>query len=153
MRVRYWQPSQEIDSLRHQLDRLFADLANTAQDGLTTAWVPAIELQETEQQFLLRVQLPGIQVSDLDIQATREAVSISGHYPREDKTSAQGFLKSEFRQGAFHRVVPLRLPIQPNHVQADYRDGILHLTLPKAPEVVNTVVKVNLTQPTDAPQE
>ncbi len=83
-------------------------------------------------------------INDLDIQATLEAVSVSGDRKSETKTEDKGMTRTEFRYGKFQRVIPLPGRINNSHVQAEYKDGILTLTLPKAEEEKNKVVKVKV---------
>lgn len=85
-----------------------------------------------------------MEASDLDVQVTENAVSVSGERKEETKTEENGVTKSEFHYGKFHRVVPLPARIQNTNVQAEYKDGILNLTLPKTEQEKNKVVKVNL---------
>lgn len=156
MLVRYWQPWRELETLRRQFDQMFDELAhNTASDDQST-WAPAIELKDAGDTLTLRAQLPGMDAKDLDVQVSREAVSISGEHRTEQKTEEKGFFKSEFRYGKFHRVIALPVPVQNEQVKADYKDGILTLTLPKVEEVKHQVVRVNLTgteQPTIAEEQ
>jgi HSP20 family protein len=92
----------------------------------------------------LRAELPGIDAKDLDIQVSKESIAITGEHRQETKTEEKGVFKSEFRYGTFHRVISLPVAVQNTEVKADYKDGILNLTLPKAQEALNKVVKVNL---------
>lgn len=141
MLVRYWQPLRELDTIRRQFDQVFDDLTQMTVDR---PWTPAVELQDAGEQLVLRVQLPGIDKKDLDVQVMREAVAIAGEYRSEEKSEKAGFFRSEFRYGKFQRVIPLPVAVENNQVKADYTDGILSLTLPKATEALNRVVKLNL---------
>jgi HSP20 family protein len=94
----------------------------------------------------LKLEVPGIEAKDLDISVTQNAVSISGERKEETKTQENGVTKSEFYYGKFQRVIPLPARIQNTQVRAEYKDGILNLTLPKAESEKNKVVKVNLEQ-------
>jgi HSP20 family protein len=85
-----------------------------------------------------------MEAKDIDIQVTAEAVAISGERKSEIKTEEKGMTRTEFRYGKFRRVIPLPVRIQNTNVSADYKDGILTLTLPKAEEEKNKVVKVSL---------
>lgn len=140
MLVRYWQPWREMDLVRHQLNQLFNEMQIEPQAD----WRPAVELQDAGEQLIVRAQIPGLDAKDLDVQVTRDAVSIKGERRQESQSEVNGVVKSEFRYGTFHRVVALPVAVQNNQVQAEYKDGILTLTLPKLAEVRNKVVKVNL---------
>ncbi len=139
-----WQPFHEMESLRRQMDQLFDEFAGMSRETSSTAWAPAIELKDENDHLVLRAEIPGVEGKDLDIQVAREAVSISGEHRYEKKTEEKGFYRSEFRYGNFQRTVPLPVPVENDKVQADFKNGILTLTLPKAEEVRRKVFKVNL---------
>jgi HSP20 family protein len=149
MLMRYWQPFTEIETLREQLDKVFDQRAAT-RDNSEAAWMPALELVDAGDNFVLKAQLPGIDPKDIDVQVTREAISISGERRYENRDDKSGYVRSEFRYGKFHRVVTLPAHIQNDSVQAEYKDGILMLTLPKVTEARNKVVKINLVQIAEA---
>jgi HSP20 family protein len=142
-----WEPFQEIDSLQKEMNRLFSTLApatRTNGERLGTAFVPAAEMTETPEAIHLKLEVPGLEAKDLEIEVTPDSVSISGERKSETKTEENGVTRTEFRYGQFRRVVPLSVRIENTNVTADYKDGILNLTLPKAEEEKNKVVKVNL---------
>jgi HSP20 family protein len=143
MLMRYWQPFTEIETIRQQLDKAFDQRAAT-RDNSEATWMPAVELVDAGDNFVLKAQLPGIDPKDIDVQVTPEAISISGERRYENTDEKSGYVRSEFRYGKFHRVLPLPAPIQNDSVQAEYKDGILTLTLPKVTEARNKVVKINL---------
>ncbi|MGD1909970.1 MAG: Hsp20/alpha crystallin family protein [Rivularia sp. (in: cyanobacteria)] len=126
-----WNPWQELNALQRQFDR---DLPK----------VPFSELQVDEEAVYLRLELPGIDAKDLDIQVTEKAVSISGERKSESKNQESGTFRSEFHYGKFHRVIPLPARVQNTNVTADYKDGILSLALPKTEAEKHKVVKVSL---------
>lgn len=140
-----WNPWREIATLQQQMNHLFDDaLVPTAGRERGFVRVPAAEMEETQEAIHLKLEVPGIEAKDLDISVTQNAVSISGERKEETKTEENGVTKSEFHYGKFQRVIPLPARIQNTQVQAEYKDGILNLTLPKAEEEKNKVVKVNL---------
>jgi HSP20 family protein len=85
-----------------------------------------------------------MEAKDLDVHVTAEAVSISGERQSEIQSEEKGVTRSEFRYGQFRRVIPLPTPIQNDKVKADYKNGILSLTLPKVEAEKTKVVKVNI---------
>jgi len=144
--VRY-NPWQEMNALQRSFNRLFDDmLANNDSVFGNLSKVPPAELSETEDAIKLKLEVPGMNVQDLDIQVTEKAVSIRGERKEENTTEENDTKRSEFRYGKFERVIPLPASIQNTDVKADYKDGILNLHLPKAQEEKNKVVKVNLEQ-------
>ncbi len=137
-----WEPFREINSLQREMNRLFDTLS--AETPQQASFVPVVELHETPDAVELRVELPGMDAKDLDVQVTTEAVSISGERRSEKRTEDDGYVRTEFRYGKFQRVIPLPVRVQNQSVNADYKDGILQLHLPKAEEEKNKIVKVNL---------
>lgn len=150
MAIIRWQPWQEIDTLRRQFDQLFDELAPISRGtGMKTngnAWAPAIELKSNDTDIILRAELPGIDAKDLDVQVSREAVSLSGEYKTETKTEDKEhqMYRSEFRYGSFQRVIPLPVAVENDQVKADFKDGILTLTMPRVAAERPKVVKVNV---------
>jgi HSP20 family protein len=145
--VRY-NPWQEMNSLQRQLNHLFDDALTSDNwgDFGNLAKVPAAELTETDDAVHLKLEVPGMEAKDLDVQVMVDRVAIAGERKSETKTEEDGRTRSEFRYGKFSRVIPLPVRIQNTNVTADYKDGILNLTLPKSEEEKNKVVKVNLLQ-------
>ena len=147
--VRY-NPWQEMNSLQRQLNRLFDDALTPANwdDFGNLSKIPAAELTETDDALHLKLEVPGMEAKDLDIQVMADRIAISGERKEETKTEEKGRTRSEFRYGKFQRVIPLPARIQNTNVTAEYKDGILNLTLPKSEEEKNKVVKVNIGEAT-----
>lgn len=152
MLTQYWQPFREMEAIRRQLDQVFDEFAATDEsNALTSLWTPPAELLDDGDHYTLKLQLPGIAPADLDVQASREAVAITGEFrpePRQNQASD----RSEFRYGKFRRVISLPSTIQNEHITADYRDGILYLTMPKTAEALNRVVRVPLGEAKSSPE-
>ncbi len=135
--IRY-NPWQELNAIQRLFDETRVPFATDFVK------VPKAEMTQTPDAVHLKLELPGIDAKDLDIQVTENAVSISGERKPENKTEDKGMRRTEFHYGKFERVIPLPVKIQNTEVKAEYKDGILHLTLPKKEEEKNRVVKVNL---------
>ena len=158
--VRY-NPWSEMDSVQRQINRVFNDVftaeggkpvipANFTEFGNYSKY-PAAELIETTENLILKLEVPGMQAADIDIEATAKSVSVSGERKSKSDTIAEDKQKTrtEFRYGSFARVIPLPVRIQNTEVKAEYTNGVLTLTLPKAYEEKNKVVKVNLPSEVD----
>lgn len=140
-----WEPFREVDNLQREMNRMFDSLSSANRgENLGISYMPAAEMQETADAIHLKLEVPGLEAKDLDVQVTAEAVSISGERKSETKTEEKGVTRSEFRYGKFQRVIPLSTRIQNDKVQAEYKNGVLTLTLPKAEAEKNKVVKVNV---------
>jgi len=141
MALIHWEPFREVDTLQREMNRLFDSLTPEVNN---TNFVPAAEMQETPEAIQLKIEVPGIEAKDLDVQVTAEAVSISGERKATLQSKERGVFRSEFRYGRFQRIIPLPARIQNTQVEAEFKNGILHLNLPKAEEERNKVIKVNL---------
>ena len=142
--IRY-NPLREIDTLQRQMNQLFDEVFLPAErSGERLAFSPMAELSENEEAYVLKVELPGIKPEEVEVQASKDSVSIMGERQDTRETESNGFHRTEFRYGKFHRVIPIPGSIQNTEVKADYLDGILTLTLPKAEEAKHKVVKVPL---------
>jgi HSP20 family protein len=140
-----WEPYREVDALRRRFDRLLdgALLAPLAIDREFTN-APAAELEDTLEAFVLKLELPGIDPKDVDVEVTAESVSITGERRSEKTTQDNGAFHTEFRYGKFQRTIPLPARVQNTNATADYRDGILFLRLPKVEDEKNKVVKLSI---------
>lgn len=143
MMIMRWQPFHEIETLRTKIDQVFDELKSVTNNRSET-WSPAIELQDSPENLILRVQLPGINRKDLDIQVTREAVLIAGERRYEKGHEDRGYFRSEFYYGKFRRVVELPLPVRHDQVKAEFSNGVLTLILPKLEKERDRVVRINL---------
>lgn len=143
--VRY-NPWSELDSVQRQINRMFNEVlpAATLTESSGYSKYPAAELTEVEEALTLKLEMPGMKLEDIEIEATAKSISIKGDRQSQVTKEDRAKTLSEFRYGSFHRVISLPVRIQNTEVKAEYQDGILYLTLPKADEEKNKVVKVSL---------
>jgi HSP20 family protein len=133
-----WAPLSEIEGLHREVNRLFDSLTPNQQRGFDDlAFMPAAELKE-------KLELPGLDAKELDIQVSAKSVSISGERKSQTESEENGVTRSEFRYGRFQRIVPLPARVVNDQTQAEYKDGILTLTLPKAEGDKQKTFKVEL---------
>lgn len=122
--------------LRTEIDRLFDDFGrptrsvfNFGQRGL--APVPALDMVDDEKAYHLTAELPGLAEKDIDISVADGVLRISGEKKEETERKEKGFLFSERRYGAFERDVPLPSDVNPDAIKAQFKDGVLTVTLAK----------------------
>jgi HSP20 family protein len=140
-----WEPYREVEALRRRFDRLLdgALMAPLAIDREFTN-APAVELEDTPEALVLKLELPGIDPKDVDVEVTAQSVSITGERRSEKTTQDNGVFHTEFSYGKFQRTIPLPARVQNTNATADYRDGILSLRLPKVEDEKNKVVKLSI---------
>ncbi|MUG93569.1 Hsp20 family protein [Scytonema sp. UIC 10036] len=151
MSLIHWEPIKELRALRQQMNRLFDEMMHPEQTHnifskmSRIAWNPAIELKELDKDILLKIQVPGIDAKDLDIQVSENSVSIAGEYQEEKTSDSKDFYHSEFSYGEFQRIIALPVNVKHEEVKAEIKDGVVTLTLPKRETSQRDVVKVDLT--------
>ena len=140
-----WRPFRELEGLQREMNHLFDTLSPVRYNQFDFGgFVPAVELQETDEAVHLKLEVPGTKPEEIDIQVTTDSISISGERKSESRTEEDGVTRSEFHYGKFQRVIPLTSRIQNTQVEADYKDGVLTLNLPKAEAEKSKVVKVKV---------
>jgi HSP20 family protein len=125
----------ELQRLRDRVGRLFAALqeATVAEDPLASeTWAPPVDLCETNDSIVLRVELPGLTAEHIKIGATNTQLRIWGEKKRsKPRNRIVSHLCSERSYGRFSRIVPLRWPVSASEATAELANGILTVSLPK----------------------
>jgi HSP20 family protein len=139
-----WPAFGRLSDLRDQIDRLFempfSDLAQTSQ--LLSGWTPALDMHEDKDKFTIEVELPGMKREDIDISLHDGCISISGERKSEDKHEDTDIYRAERFVGRFQRTVELPASVAVDKVKAQYKDGILSVTLPKTEEAKPKQIEV-----------
>jgi len=160
MTLSRWQPFRELSTIREQMDNLFEDMISssdwvkpTVRDrgwmglpSMSGMWTPAVEIKELEQELVLKAEIPGIDVKDLEVEVTEDRVILSGEHKEEKRTEDKhkNYFRSELHYGQFQRIVPLPMPIKTDNIKSDFQHGILTLTMQKVEDAPKKAVKVNL---------
>ncbi len=145
MTIMRWKPIQELEMLQRDFDRL-ADVLIPNTMVLTAKpkvnFVPPAEMTRTEEAIDLRLEIPGLENEDFEIEATEESITIKGERKEENKTEKEGTTKSEFHYGKFNRTISLPVLVDNASITAQYRNGILQIVLPLVQAQKQKVVKV-----------
>jgi HSP20 family protein len=140
-----WESLPTIETLQEEMNRLFHQLSpNGDGDSELMAFMPSAELEDTPDAVQLKLEIPGLEAKDIDIQVSEHSVAISGERKSETKTEEKGAVRSEFRYGKFERIIPLPVQVKTDAAQAEYKNGILTLNLPKVAQEQKKVVKVEV---------
>ena len=143
--ITHWESLPTIETLQKEMNRLFHQLSPSGNgDSELMAFMPSAELEDTPDAVHLKLEIPGLEAKDLDIQVSEHSVSISGERRSETKTEEKGAVRSEFRYGKFERIIPLPVQVKTDAAQAEYKNGILTLNLPKSEQENKKVVKVEV---------
>jgi HSP20 family protein len=102
--------------------------------GGIQGWSPSVDVKETENEFIVHADLPGVEPEDLEVFCADDRLILRGETRREEEKRDQGYLRSERRYGRFERVLPLPTGVKQDQIQANFRNGVLELRLPKTEE-------------------
>ena len=137
-----WEPAREMMTLREAMDRLFDD-AFTRPLSLRDAWsVPAIDMYQTDDEIVVKAALPGIKADEVQINITGEVLTLKGEMKHEEDTKEKAWHIHEQRWGSFERSVVLPTDVVADKTKAEFENGILTITLPKAEEVKPKVINI-----------
>ena len=139
-----WGAFGRLTDLRDEIDRLFeAPLAEYGRTSpLFSGWGPALDVYEDKDHVYVRAELPGMKKEDIDLSLHNGSLSISGERRAEEKNNDSEVYRSERFFGRFQRTVTLPSAVAVDQVKAQYRDGILTVTLPKSEEAKPKQIEV-----------
>jgi len=128
-----------------QLNRLFNDFFGRAtQDQNLTTWAPAVDIYESEHELVVKADLPDVKPEELDIRVENNILTIRGERKFEKKVDEKNYLRVERAYGSFARSFSLANTVNTDAIKADYKDGVLTLSVPKREEAKPKQIKVNV---------
>ena len=137
-----WEPAREMMTLREAMDHLFDD-AFTRPLSIRDTWtVPAIDMYQTNDEIVVKAALPGIKAEEVQINVTGEVLTLKGETKQENETKEKAYHIHEQRWGAFERSIVLPTDVIADKAKAEFENGILTITLPKAEEVKPKMISV-----------
>src|SRR3954453_1427689 len=137
MAIVRWEPLREFSTLQNEMNRLFNTVFDApATNGGTTMrrWMPAMDLVETDDHFVLRADLPGLSEEDVNIEVEDRVLTISGERKAEHTESKDGYQRVERAFGRFSRSLTLPEGIDAEAVSASFDKGVLEVQIPKPEE-------------------
>ena len=138
-------PFRDFSKAQEQMNRFLEDaFLRRAGDSSLTVWAPEVDIHETEDALVLEADLPGMEEKDLDIRVENNTLTIRGDRKFEKKVNEENYLRVERAYGSFSRSFALPHSIDAGSIQADYRNGVLTLRVPKREEAKPRQVKVNV---------
>ncbi len=143
-----WEPFRGMTSFQDQFNRLFHDAFDrTSEQSSLTAWAPPVDIYETEEELVVKADLPDVDPKDLDINVENNILTIRGERKFEKKVNEDNYLRVERSYGSFARSFTLANTVNPDAIKAEYQNGVLTLTLPKREEAKPTKIKVSVGTP------
>lgn len=137
-------PFRALATVQDQMNRLFEDAVgrSTGDESALTAWAPSVDIHETENELVLRADLPGLTEKDIDVRLESNMLTIRGERKFEKNVSEENYLRVERAYGTFSRSFSLPNTVSGDGIKAEYRDGVLTVHMPKREESKPRQVKV-----------
>ena len=142
-----WEPYRSHTGLESQVNRMFNELFGSSQESNLTTWAPAVDIFETEQSLIVKADLPDVKPEELDIRVENNILTIRGERKFEKTVNEDRYLRIERPYGSFARSFSLANTVNPEAIKADYKNGVLTLSIPKREEAKPKQIKVNVEAP------
>ena len=148
MVITRWDPFRELSNLQNRVNGIFQDFNRGQQDELFNAgsFVPAVDIYEDEHKITLKLEVPGIDQKDVDIQLENNTLTIRGERKFENEEKEENFHRIERRYGSFARSFTLPNTVDPENITAEHVNGVLRVNLAKRAEAKPKQIKVNIGQ-------
>jgi HSP20 family protein len=139
-------PFHGLNSLQEQVIRLFeSNLPARTDNSALTAWAPAVDIYETENELVIKADLPEVEEKDLDVRVENNMLTIRGERKFEQKVNEENYLRVERTYGSFSRSFSLPNTVNTEGIKAEYKNGVLSIELTKRAESKPKQVKVSVT--------
>jgi HSP20 family protein len=153
MSIIRWNPTRElasfpsdIFSMQREMNRMFDNFFRGADEPglLNGSWLPAVDVAEEENEYVVKVELPGVNKDDVKITLESNILTVRGEKKAEKETKDKNYHRMERSYGSFQRSFTLPTSVKNDKIDAQYRDGILSITLPKAEEAKPKQIEVKV---------
>ncbi|MDH5717920.1 MAG: Hsp20/alpha crystallin family protein [Spirochaetia bacterium] len=146
MTLTTWDPFREMEELVGRYMRTNQrDLAKKSDGNIVTSdWIPAVDIEETKDEFIIKAELPGVKKEDVNVSIENRVLTIKGEkkFEKEEKSNKHHLIEASY--GSFVRSFTLPSNIKSDKIDAGYKDGILTLSVPKAEEAKPKQIEVKI---------
>ncbi len=139
-----WRPLQE---LKKEMDRIWQEFFGKSlltEKWESVEWVPAVDISETDEEVIVKMDVPGVKPEDMEITLSDDVLIIKGEKKKETEEKKENFYRMERYYGSFMRSIELPCGVEEDKISAIYKDGVLKVVLPKKPEERKKVIKINI---------
>ncbi|HEX4066944.1 MAG TPA: Hsp20/alpha crystallin family protein [Acidobacteriaceae bacterium] len=146
MSITRWDPFRDVLALQNRMNSLFQEY-NRNQDGdvlSTASFAPPVDIYEDEHKIVLKLEVPGMKESDLDIQLENNVLTVKGERKFEKEEKEENFHRIERRYGSFYRSFTIPNTVNGESVKASYEAGVLRIELEKRAEAKPKQIKVQV---------
>lgn len=139
-----WGRVPTFNTLQEQMNKLFENSFQNQGENAITGWAPSVDIYETENELVLKADLPGVNEKDIDVRVENNTLTVRGERQFEKTVKEDNYLRVERNYGAFSRTFGLPNTVNTEAVSAEYKSGVLTVQLPKRAESKPKQVKVNV---------
>lgn len=141
-----WKPFGDLVSMHDRINRLFEDAFKGAEHSADplASWYPAADIYETKDDYVFKLEVPGLSKDDIKIELNNNTLSIAGEKKEENEVKKENFHRIESYTGKFSRSFTLPRNIDPKKVNANMKNGILELHIPKAEEQKTQAIPITV---------
>jgi len=139
-------PFLNLANWQEQVNRIFENaLSGRSEASAITAWAPSVDIYETENELVVKADLPDVNEKDLDVHVENNMLTIRGERKFEQKVKEENYLRIERTYGSFSRSFSLPNTVSTENIKAEYKNGVLTVEMPKKAETKPKQVKINVT--------
>lgn len=132
MAITRWDPMRELEDVASRLNRMFGSSLQTRNSDLTIPdWNPTVDVSETAENYLIQAELPQVKKEDIKVTVDKGVLRLSGERKQEREDNNKRYHRVERSYGSFMRSFTLPEDVDPEHIQADIKDGVLSIKLTK----------------------
>lgn len=142
MELTPWRPSGELTRLRKEMDDLWNRFFGEVPAAIRSRWMPSVDISETDTEIQVRAELPGLDSKDIEVSVSGDILTIKGEKKEKKETKEESYHSRERYYGSFQRSVRLPVQVKSEEAKADFKNGILNLTLPKAESAKSRKIEI-----------
>jgi len=150
MAIVRWEPFRDLMGLQERMNRLFDDSYRANRGGgadewaLGGSWAPAVDIYEQDGNIVMKAELPGVDPKAVDIRLENNTLTLRGERKLDHEVKEDNYHRVERSYGAFSRSFTLPTVVDQTSIKAEYKDGVLKLTLPKRDEAKPRQIQINV---------
>lgn len=140
MAIVRWEPIRDLVGIQERMNRLFDEAFRGARSGaeedwaLGGSWAPAVDIYEQGTDIVLKAELPGVDSKDVDVRVENNVLTLRGERKLDTEVQRESYHRVERAYGSFSRSFTLPSVVDTEKIKADFKDGVLRVTLPKKEE-------------------
>ncbi|MCK8602923.1 Hsp20/alpha crystallin family protein [Desulfoferrobacter suflitae] len=141
-----WKSFGEVSTLRKEMDNLLNKFfgKSSLAEAFGDEWAPSLDVSETANSIVVKAELPGLEVKDIDVSLAGDLLTIKGEKRKEEEEKGEHYHYSERYYGSFRRSFRLPTTIQADKIEAKFDKGVLRITLPKTEEAKQKEIKIKV---------